>query len=359
MYGKIDTRDRSDSNWIIGGMNLSTNMTPRDRVLDALKGKQHDRPPVAVFTQSATMGQMDALGVSWPEAHYDVDMMVKLGAGQATVFGFEAVRAPFCLTAEAESMGLTCDKGRKDRTPMLKGHPYAIEDEPTIMPVDQFLKSGRAAIAQQAITKMKALYGAEYPIIAGNTGPFTLAGHMVSTENLVLYIMVEPELVHKWVKAVNVICKGYSQALADAGADVVQMSEPSASTDLLSPDMFNEYAGTYLADSLAPVKGATGVLHICGNTTDILNNMINTGCKALSVEEKVVPEEGVKIVNKRAVLIGNVGVVNPLLQGTPADVLAHGKRCAAAGFDIVSPGCGLSALIKDENLAALVKAVKG
>jgi [methyl-Co(III) methanol-specific corrinoid protein]:coenzyme M methyltransferase len=338
---------------------LSTNMTPRDRVLDALHGKQHDRPPVAVFTQSATMGQMDVLGVSWPDAHYNVDQMVKLGAGQAKVFGFEAVRAPFCLTVEADSLGLTVDKGRKDRTPMLKGHPYAIEDEPALMPVDQFLKSGRAAICQEAIAKMKALYGAEYPIIAGNTGPFTLAGHLVSTENLVLYIMIEPELVHKWTAAANVICKGYSQALADAGADVVQMSEPSASTDLLSPDMFNEYAGAYLSDSLAPVKGAVGVLHICGNTTDILDNMIKTGCKALSIEEKVVPEEGVKIVNKRAALIGNVGVVNPLLQGTPADVIAHGKRCAAAGFDVVSPGCGLSALIKDENLAALVKAVKG
>ena len=338
---------------------MSGKMTPRDRVLDALKGKKHDRPPVAVFTQSATMGQMDALGVSWPEAHYNVDMMVKLGAGQAKVFGFEAVRAPFCLTVEAESLGLTADKGRKDRTPMLKGHPHQMEDEPALMDVGTFLKTGRAAICQQAITKMKAAYGAEYPVIAGNTGPFTLAGHLVSTENLVLYIMVEPELVHKWVKAANVICKGYSQALADAGADVVQMSEPSASTDLLSPDMFNEYAGAYIADSLAPVKGATGVLHICGNTTDILNNMINTGCKALSIEEKVVPEEAVKIVNHRAALIGNVGVVNPLLQGTPADVLAHGKRCAAAGFDVVSPGCGLSALISNDNLAALVKAVKG
>ncbi|MCG7845011.1 MAG: methylcobamide--CoM methyltransferase, partial [Methanomassiliicoccales archaeon] len=209
------------------------------------------------------------------------------------------------------------------------------------------------------IAKMKAVYGAEYPIIAGNTGPFTLAGHLVSTENLVLYIMVDPPLVKKWTAAANVICKGYSQALADAGADVVQMSEPSASTDLLSPDMFDEYAGYYMGDSLAPLTGATGVLHICGNTTDILNNMINVGVKALSIEEKVVPEEGVKIVNKRATLIGNVGVVNPLLQGTPADVLAHGKRCAAAGFDIVSPGCGLSALISNDNLAALVKAVKG
>ena len=35
------------------------------------------------------------------------------------------------------------------------------------------------------------------------------------------------------------------------------------------------------------------------------------------------------------------------------------KRCAAAGFDVVSPGCGLSALISNDNLAALVKAVKG
>ena len=338
---------------------MSGNMTPRDRVLDALKGKKHDRPPVAVFTQSATMGQMDALGVAWPEAHYNVDMMVKLGAGQAKVFGFEAVRAPFCLTVEAESLGLTADKGRKDRTPMLKGHPNQMEDEPALMDVGQFLKTGRAAICQEAIKKMKAAYGHEYPVIAGNTGPFTLAGHLVSTENLVLYIMVDPDLVHKWVKAANVICKGYSQALADAGADVVQMSEPSASTDLLSPDMFDEYAGAYIKDSLAPVKGATGVLHICGNTTDILNNMINTGCKALSIEEKVVPEEAVKIVNHRAALIGNVGVVNPLLQGTPADVLAHGKRCAAAGFDVVSPGCGLSALISNDNLAALVKAVKG
>lgn len=339
---------------------MSKNMTPRDRVLDALKGKQHDRPPVAVFTQSATMGQMDKLGVSWPEAHYDVDKMVKLGAGQATVFGFEAVRAPFCLTVEIDSLKVTTvDPGRKDRTPMVKGHPFALEDDPALMDVDTFLKSGRAAICQEAITKMKAKYGAEYPVIAGNTGPFTLAGHLVSTENLVLYIMVDPELVHKWTKAANVICKGYSQALADAGADVVQMSEPSASTDLLSPDMFNEYAGGYIADSLAPVKGATGVLHICGNTTDILNNMINTGCKALSVEEKVVPEEGVKIVNKRAVLIGNIGVVNPLLQGTPADVMAHAKRCVAAGFDVVSPGCGLSALIANENLEAIVKAVKG
>jgi [methyl-Co(III) methanol-specific corrinoid protein]:coenzyme M methyltransferase len=181
---------------------------------------------------------------------------------------------------------------------------------------------------------------------------------MVSTENLVFGIMMAPEEVIKWLKAINPICKGYTQALADAGADIIQMSEPSASTDLLSPDMFDEYAGAFVRDSLACVKGASSILHICGNTEPILENMIATKVTGLSIEEKVDPKAAVKKVGKKTVLIGNVGVVNPLLQGTPEECYRHGKIVKEAGFDVVAPGCGLSALIKNENLLALVKAVK-
>lgn len=37
-------------------------MTPRDRVLAAMRKEPLDRPPVAIFTQSATIGQMDKVG---------------------------------------------------------------------------------------------------------------------------------------------------------------------------------------------------------------------------------------------------------------------------------------------------------
>jgi len=340
-------------------------MTPRERVLAALRKEKLDRPPVAVFTQSATIGQMEALGVFWPEAHSNPKAMAKLGAGQADILGFEAVRAPFCLTAEAERLNCTVDPGKQDRTPMLKKHPYHFDpmegayDEPDLMSIEEFLGSGRPAAVLEGIKLLKEQKGKEYAVIAGNTGPFTLAGHLVSTENLVFGIMMAPEEVTKWIKAVNPICKGYTQALADAGADIIQMSEPSASTDLLSPDMFDEYAGVWLKESLASVKNASSILHICGNTTQILDNMIATKVTGLSIEEKVDPKEAVKIVKKRAALIGNVGVVNPLLQGTPEDCFKHGVAVREAGFDVVAPGCGLSALIKNENLLALVKAVKG
>jgi [methyl-Co(III) methanol-specific corrinoid protein]:coenzyme M methyltransferase len=343
-------------------------MTPRERVLAAMKREKVDRTPVAVFTQSATIGQMEKLGVFWPDAHSNPKAMAKLGAGQADVLGFEAVRAPFCLTAEAESLGCVVDPGKQDRTPMLKSHPFKFDpmdgvfDEPKVMDVQKFLNTGRAKAVQEGIKLLKEQKGKEYVVIAGNTGPFTLAGHMVSTENLVFGIMMAPEEVTKWMKAITPICKGYTQALADAGADVIQMSEPSSSTDLLSPDMFDEYSGCYVKDSLASVKGAESVLHICGNTTDLLPNMINCKVTGLSIEEKVDPVEGIKIVrklSKKVFVVGNVGVVHPLLQGTPAECQKHGEIVKAAGFDVVSPGCGLSALIKNENLLGLVKGVKG
>ncbi len=339
-------------------------MTPRERVLAAMKQEKLDRPPVAVFTQSATIDQMKAINTFWPEAHSDAKLMCELGAAQANVFGFEAVRSSFCLTAEAERLGCKVDPGKQDRTPMLKAHPHKFDpmsgeyDEPALMSPEEFIKGGRPAVIIEATKLMKEKYGKEYAVIAGNTGPFTLAGHLVSTENLVFGIMMDPDKVKEWVGAVNPIIKAYCQALSDAGADIIQMSEPSASTDLLDPSTFMEYAGSYVHDSLAVTKGADTVLHICGDTSMILDHMIETGVTGLSIEEKVDSAEAVKKVAGRAALVGNVGVVKPLLQGTPEDCAAAGKRIAAAGFNIVSPGCGLSALIPGANLKALVDSVK-
>ena len=42
-------------------------MTPKERVLAAMKQESLDRPPVAIFTQSATLGQMEKTGAAWPE----------------------------------------------------------------------------------------------------------------------------------------------------------------------------------------------------------------------------------------------------------------------------------------------------
>jgi [methyl-Co(III) methanol-specific corrinoid protein]:coenzyme M methyltransferase len=333
-------------------------ITPKDRVLSALARKHLDRPPAVCFTQIATVDAMEAVGVYWPDAHTDPAKMAELAAAPNKVWGVECVRLPFCLTVEAEVMGCRVDLGKQDRTPMVKAHAVDENSIPDELPSGALFK-GRIPAVVEGVKIAKAKYGHDMPIIAGTTGPLTIAGHMVGTENLLLWIVTNPEAVHKTIKVATKIEKGYIEALAKAGADVIVMSDPSAGTDMLSPDMFDEYAKPYIKDSFHGAGDAKTVLHICGDTTVLLDHMIETGAHGLSIEEKVQPEKAVEIVNNRAALIGNIGVVRPLLQGTPEDCRLDATRVKNSGFHLVAPGCGLAARVPLVNLQAFVKAVKG
>jgi [methyl-Co(III) methanol-specific corrinoid protein]:coenzyme M methyltransferase len=336
---------------------MSNHMTPRERVLAALERKKLDRPPVACFTQSVTVDVMDVAKVYWPEAHTNAAMMTDLSCAIPKALGFEAVRLPYCLTIEAEIMGCTVELGKQDRTPMVKKHAFEAEDDIHV-PKD-IAHKGRAGIVLEAVKMCKQRMGKEFPIVVGTTGPLTIAGHLVGTENLLLWIVTDPDSVFKFIKAAAQVEKEYIKALDAAGADVIVMSDPSASTDMLSGEMFDEFAKPYIKDSFSGATHAKNVLHICGDTTILLDHMIATGAHALSIEEKVQPEKAVELVNGRAALVGNIGVVRPLLQGTPEDCFKEAQRVWKAGFDVVAPGCGLAARVPLANIQALVKGIKG
>jgi [methyl-Co(III) methanol/glycine betaine-specific corrinoid protein]:coenzyme M methyltransferase len=331
-------------------------MNARDRLIACLSLEEVDRPAVACVTQSATIDQMEAVGAPWPAAHSDPALMAKLGAAGALTLGFESMRIPFDLTMEAEAFGATVDLGKIDRTPMLKAHPFHDEDVP-VVPDD--LSKGRVGVVIEATKILKKQYGNEYPIVVGVAGPITLAGHMVETGTLLMWCITEPATVHKFVKAATEFQVKYIKALVAAGADVIVLVDPSASTDMMHPSMFDLFAKPYLKELREAAGDAKTILHICGNTTELLEHMIDTGVNGVSIEEKVSPESAVSIVNGRVALVGNVGVVKPLFQGTPEETFAETTRIKNAGFNVVAPGCGLAARVPKANLEAMVKAVKG
>jgi len=340
-------------------------MSCRDRVLAAINQEELDRPPVAVFTTCDTIGMMKASGASWPEAHSDPKKMATLGCAQADYFGLESVRAGFCLTEEAEALGCPIDMGTDHSSPMLKGHRNRYDpikkvyDEPDDLPdIDTFLKTKRVKTTIDAMGIMKKTHGEDYVVVGGNTGPFTLTGHLLNTENLVYSVWTEPKRAQKWVKAVAPYCRAFGEALLEGGADIVQMSEPSASTDILAPSDFPVQSGQFVKHALGDLDGYS-ILHICGDSAPIIPFMYDTGVTGISIEEKVDPDKAVKIANKRGALVGNVGCSFPLYKGKPEDVIAAAKRSRDAGFNVISAGCGVPIGTPDDNIRALVKAIKG
>jgi len=341
-------------------------MTPKDRVIAAMNQENLDRPPVAIFTQSATVGQMEKTGASWPEAHKDPQLMAKLAAAQADIFGFECVRTSFCLTAETETLGARVAVDKKDAAPMIKEHPIKFDcmtgeyDDwaAKLITPEEMVQKGRCKVVIDSVGLLKKSHGDDYAIVAGNTGPFTVAGNLVNTENLIFGMLMAPEMVDKFVSFVNPYVTAYTHALMDAGADIIQCSEPSGSTDMLSPDMFEGAAGKHVRAALKPKSGKYTVLHICGNTLPILDQMANTGVSGLSIEEKVDPFDAIKAVGGKIAMVGNVGSVKPLYRGTPEDVDAAAKNSAKAGFNVISSGCGIAPSTPDANMEALVKSIK-
>jgi [methyl-Co(III) methanol-specific corrinoid protein]:coenzyme M methyltransferase len=86
--------------------------------------------------------------------------------------------------------------------------------------------------------------------------------------------------------------------------------------------------------------------------------MADTGVTGISIEEKVEPEVACERVGKKTVLVGNVGSVMPLFQGTPEQVREASIRSAKAGFNIISSGCGIAPATPDANYNAMVEAIK-
>jgi [methyl-Co(III) methanol-specific corrinoid protein]:coenzyme M methyltransferase len=336
-------------------------MTPRERLLRSLACKEVDRPAVAGMTTAATTELMDYCGAAWPDVHTDAKLMTKLGLSMYPFVGLESCRIPYCLSYEAEALGCKVDLGKKNSTPMVKSNPLLSRiDEDLVLPSrDEIKTMARNKVILDAARAMKEGAGNELPTIVGVTGPFTIAGHLVGTDNLLLWIVTEPEKTHKIVKFAAEYERMWLQEVEKLHVDLIQMSEPSASWDMINPDWFDEYAGPYVRRAFSGLEDTKKVLHICGNMVPMLEQMVSTGADGLSIEEKSDPYKAVEIVDGRAALIGNVGVVKPLLQGTPEQVKHDALRSVDAGFNIISAGCGLSALIKKENLQAMVDAVKG
>ncbi|MDD1776084.1 MAG: hypothetical protein LUP94_01870, partial [Candidatus Methanomethylicus sp.] len=169
-------------------------MTPKDRVLSALRVEKTDRIPVSCVTQLGTVEAMEKTGAKWPEAHSDYLKMATLGSSLYNMAGLEAARIPFCLTVQAETFGCQIEFGTIEQTPAVKKAPYTTIEQVT-MP-DNFLSKGRIPTVMKATTYLSK-NNSELPIIVGIEGVYTLAGHIMGIENLLKWSIKQRDNISK------------------------------------------------------------------------------------------------------------------------------------------------------------------
>jgi [methyl-Co(III) methanol-specific corrinoid protein]:coenzyme M methyltransferase len=332
-------------------------LSPKRRVLTALLGRKVDRVPVTSIAGcggTVCVDMQKTTGIYFPEALKDSKKMAELAVASYELTGLECVRVPFDFVEEAEALGCEIKwwSEPKDLPAVLR--PVYKTPEELKMP-DNLLKTGRIPMVLEAIQILREKVGDFLPISSLALGPFSLAGELAGVENFMLWILRKPEYVKAFVDFTKEVVIEYAKAQYRAGSDIVQIADPTASLELISPAMFRDFAKPALTE-VASSLGGVKVLHICGRTSKIIPDMVELGFDGISIEEADIASLKPLVDDVR--ILGNVSSKKTLPFGTPEEVRAEAKKALSAGVDLLEPTCGIPTITPLANVKALVEAAK-
>lgn len=178
---------------------------------------------------------------------------------------------------------------------------------------------------------------------------------MVDIGDLAKAAFKDKETVQNILSTLADVLIEISKIYRAAGADYITVREMGATADILSPRMFKALIRPHLEQVFAGMDSPK-ILHICGDTDSIVDQMALCGADAISVEQKNNVAESREKVGPDMPILGNIDPYGVVVQGKPEDIHNAVKEAIANGVDALWPGCDLWPVVPKENLEALMEA---
>jgi MtaA/CmuA family methyltransferase len=175
-------------------------------------------------------------------------------------------------------------------------------------------------------------------------------------------LMDDPSLAHRILERLTSIVIDFALAQVEAGANMIGAGD--AATSLISPDMYSEFALPYEQEVCRAIHEAGGLvkLHVCGNTTHLLDKMATCGADLFNVDHLVPLTQARDVYGAHGICFkGNLDPVSHVMQATPdrCRALAHECIAIAQGTKyMLSAGCEIPAETPDEVFKAFCDAPK-
>lgn len=339
---------------------METGLNSRERVLRLFRKEKIDRIPVFSGMGNVTVHGLKKYGWKFPDIHVDAHKMASMAASTFQLFGFECAVVPFDMGVEAEALGCEVNyyagsEGILYPT-ISKKLAEKVEDLDIQVPSD-LAKAGRVPLVTQAIRLLKEEVGRQVAIGAWTLGPHLILGQICDVADLSKTMFKQPDRVHKMLDKTAEIVIELSRIYKEAGADYITVREMGAGADILSPRLFKSLIRPHLEQVFAAIDSPK-VLHICGSTDMIVDEMALCGADAISVEERNHISESRKKVGPEVHIFGNIAGYTTLVEGKPEDVDNAVKEAIANGVNAVWPGCDIWPTVPKENMEALIAATQ-
>lgn len=187
-------------------------------------------------------------------------------------FGWDGVGIATDISLNGRALGSKY-KYRSDGPCLLEEYLMkSLEDIHKIKVMDPWESEGFKVILK-ATKLISEEIGEKVFVQSWTNGPLNVASQLINMQVLMMDMIDEPELVKELLDICCLSSEAYVKELVKAGADAVAFGHACASTNMISRDMYEEFALPYekrIVDAIHS-EGGIAITHICGKIEPIVD----------------------------------------------------------------------------------------
>lgn len=338
-------------------------MTGRQRIAAALRGEQPDRVPVMLH--NFMMAAREA-GISMDRFRRDPRALAGAFLEAVEKYQYDGILVDVDTATLAGAVGVPVDFP-EDMPARTKAPGLARLEEVSNLAPAEVGKYWGVQVWLEATALLVRAVGSEV-LVRGNCDqdPFALACAMRSIENWMTDLADDANqaLAERLLEYCTDATTQFIRLMAGTGAQMVSNGDSSAGPELISPRMYRTFALPYekRIAACAHEAGLPYVLHICGKTDRILEDMVSSGADGLELDYKTDAVLAAKALSGRATFIGNIDPSGVLALGTP-ELVERKTRELLEVFRgnprfILNAGCAIPAETPARNLKAMIRVAR-
>ena len=327
-------------------------MTSYERVMKRLKGEPVDKIPNMNIVMAFAAKHV---GASFREYATDYRVLVDSKIACANDFGIDKVSVISDPMREAYGFGAKVIIPEND-VPFCREHLLSDLDEiKNLKPVDPF-QSERMLDRIRAVESFKKQVGGKIPIIGWVEGALAEAADLRDISLVMMDLMLEPNKIDELFEIIYLQQSMFAKAQIDAGADFIGIGNAAAS--LVGPDLYREHCLEFDKRIVSDIHkwGAKAKLHICGNTTSILEYIREIEPDIFDVDHVVSFEKAIDVFKgSKTIANGNFDPVEDMMSASKDRVIKAVNNCICLADErtMIAGGCEIPASTPKENMVLM------
>lgn len=196
------------------------------------------------------------------------------------------------------------------------------------------------------------------PVSGWIEGPLAEACDLTGVNEMLIYLMIDPDFSNLLMDKCLITAKNFAKAQIEAGCDLIGIGDAICSQiDKGTYDLYIKQRHieliSYIHDCGAAVK-----LHICGNTTHLLESLKDLNTDIIDLDWQVDLDDARRILGNNVVIGGNINPV--IIQDRSEEEVYNLCKILADKYKeqryLLAAGCEITVMTPHQNLMAMRRA---